>query len=423
MYKKSLLLKNVRPLCTVLVGVAFIGAPAAAQDADELQKQIEELQRQLEELKGQVEQQRERTEEVATSTDQLRDEVKDTKGESLVTSGSDRLSLAVSGQINRMLNVGYDGNKTKLYNVDNDNSSSRFRFVGGAKVTDDFSAGFNIELEVESNSSASVSQENEDTGSANVNDRIIEATFTSEKLGKVSLGQGGTASDGTAEVDLSGTAVIGYSSVADTAGGLLFYDDDAGEYSDVTVGAAFSNFDGLGRLDRIRYDSPRFGGFQVSGSAVSDQRWDTALRWAADFGDTEAAAAIAYADPGGDDDYNISSSASVLLGFGLSFTGSFATRDNSGRDDSYNYYGKVGYQADFVDIGTTAFGVDYNFGQDIRGDGADSQSAGLQAVQNWSDYGIQFYTGLRWYTTDEADGEDLDLDDIVVMSAGTRVRF
>ena len=52
-----------------------------------------------------------------------------------------------------------------------------------------------------------------------------------------------------------------YAGVADIAGGILF--TDGVDYSDVTVGRAFFDFDG-DRLGRIRYDSPMFGPVQCS---------------------------------------------------------------------------------------------------------------------------------------------------------------
>ncbi|MCG8691697.1 MAG: hypothetical protein MI806_10855, partial [Minwuiales bacterium] len=79
----------------------------------------------------------------------------------VVSKGVGNVQLRISGQVNRALNVVNDGDTTELFNVDNDNSSSRVRFQGRAGVTDDLQLGTNFEVQFESNSTADVSQENE----------------------------------------------------------------------------------------------------------------------------------------------------------------------------------------------------------------------------------------------------------------------
>ena len=78
---------------------------------------------------------------------------------------------------------------------------------------------------------------------------------------------------------------------------------------------------GLGRDDRMRYDSPQLFGFTLSGSVLSGDGGDVALRYAAQWGDFKFAAAAAYADNGNnnswDDQFN--GSASVLHSSGLEF--------------------------------------------------------------------------------------------------------
>ncbi len=61
-------------------------------------------------------------------------------GKPVVTSGNERVTIAISGQVNRAINVANDGSSTKAYFVDNDASNSRIRFVGTGQVTDDFDA-------------------------------------------------------------------------------------------------------------------------------------------------------------------------------------------------------------------------------------------------------------------------------------------
>ena len=110
-------------------------------------------------------------------------------------------------------------------------------------------------------------------------ERYVEAWVDSKRFGKLSLGKGDSASNSTAEVDLSGTDVVQYASIADIAGGLLFRTNDD-DLTDISVSDAFSDFDGLSRQNRVRYDTPRFYGFALAGSAISNQRYDGGLTWA-----------------------------------------------------------------------------------------------------------------------------------------------
>ena len=77
------------------------------------------------------------------------------------------------------------------------------------------------------------------------------------------------ASNNTAEVDFSGTSVISYSSVADSAGAQLLRQSD-GTLSDIEIKDAFTNYDGLSRKVRIRYDSPSWSGFGLRTSYGKD---------------------------------------------------------------------------------------------------------------------------------------------------------
>ncbi len=202
----------------------------------------------------------------------------------MVTSGQDKVKLAISGQIDRMVNIANDGDNTKYYNVDNSNSNSRVRFIGTGEVTEDLTVGAEIEVAIGPNQSSQVSQDNEDSGDF-FDERKVEAWIDSKRLGRLALGKGQTASDGTSEIDLSQTSVIGYASVSDTAGGLKFRDSND-NLTTVTIGNAFNDLDGLGRQNRIRYDTPNFYGFSLAGSASSDQRYDGAVRWGGTMGRT-----------------------------------------------------------------------------------------------------------------------------------------
>jgi hypothetical protein len=162
--------------------------------------------------------------------------------------------------------------------------------------------------------------------------RKAEIYFDSKAYGKVWLGQGSMASESTAEADLSGTSVVGYSQVSDMAGGPFFRKDD-GALSSVHVKDAFSNFDGVGRKLRARYDTPSFQGFSIAASVGTQivptttdvTVWDVAARYDNTLGDYSVSGAVAFSKPA-DDQSLYDGSISILHDpTGLSITLAAAT--------------------------------------------------------------------------------------------------
>lgn len=403
--------------------------------------QAQTLQQQIEQLRRLVEQQQETISQLQRRLDSLQEEAAQTRETAtqareqaeqqqkaladrpLVTSGQPRVTLSISGHVNRMINLADDGDKTKGYFVDNNASVSRFRFVGDGRVTDDLSIGTNIEIGVSPNNSNDVSQFNESAGDK-FDQRKVEALFTSTSLGRIALGKGDAAAKDIGKVDLSGTDVLAYAAVQDVAGGLFFIDKDGNVSSGVQVKNAFTDLDSS-RISRVRYDTPKFGGATLAVSAGEDQRYDAALRWAGQIADDfKAAVGAGIFDPSASNvDYRMVASGSVLhTASGLNVTGSAGrTEADSGGRDTRFYYLKGGWQARFFELGTTAFSVDWQRTDDGAADGDEGNSFGFAVVQNIKDYGTELYAGLRTYDLDRDDGPSVS--DIIVGTFGTRVRF
>lgn len=380
---------------------------------DALQDQIDILQEELQRVRDKVE-----NEEAAPADERV-------LGPREMQSGMDQVRLTVSGQVNRGVLVTDDGEDTEAFFVDNDNSSTRIRLLGDARLNDDITAGTVIEVQFESNSTAEVSQDNQrNVGANSFTERKLELFFDSETYGRIWVGQGDTASNGTSEQDLSGVAVVGYSGIADLAGGIQFV-DGAGNLSGVTIGDTFNNFDGLSRDDRVRYDTPSLHGAKLSGSVIADNRWDVAAIYSRTlFGAHDFQAAIAYADANDEFD-QVNGSASVLLGGplpGVNVTVAAGQRDfdEGGRNNGNFVYGKVGYLFDPFSFGSTGLAVDYYYGEDVDADGDKSASIGLLAVQNVDRIGTELYAGARNYDLDR-DGENFD--DVNALLVGARVKF
>ncbi|MCB1486064.1 MAG: porin [Bauldia sp.] len=342
--------------------------------------------------------------------------------------GDDTFNLRFYGQFDPGVLFADDGRDGKWYApVDNSNSSTRFGVFFHVGDPDGASVGANYEFEYDPYATKYVNQDNEGDPDW---DRYLTRkaeVFVDTDFGKVWIGQGSMASDGTAEVDLSGTSVIGYSGVSDLAGGQLFAIKGDG-LTDFKVSDVFKNYDGLSRKFRVRYDTPTLAGFTVSGSygtEIFPERtdvdvWDVALRYAGEFGAIRVASAVAYSDKGDDNGVYDGSVSLLHVPTGLSLTGAAGYDERDGDDHGAYVYGKLGYQKAFFDVGKTAFSADIYSGDDIRVAGSDSFSWGLQAVQNFDYYQTQVYLGYREYEYDDRDGS---YKPVRAVLTGARVKF
>jgi len=333
----------------------------------------------------------------------------------LAFSPAHAVDFGISGQINRAMMYVDDGSTGKWFFVDNENSSTRFRFTGSNDFENSWKVGIVWEVEMQSNSSNEVSMDENDIDDVKFKERKMEF-WVGHDYGKVWLGQGDMASNGTSEVDLSGTTVAAYSSMADIAGSFVFQDNGAG--IGVTVGGSRSNFDGLSRRDRLRYDTPTFAGFKGSAGVASESRWDAALRYSGDLGWGKLAAAGAYADLGTSSDTQdaiISTSASLLLPMGLNFTVSYAKRDQD-NTDPWNLFGKLGYQFLEKHAASVQYGRTKHYS--AKDDEGDSFSLAY-VFSPWKS--VEFYANYTVHMLDRDVGDDPD--DINVGFFGGRVKF
>ena len=393
----------------------------------ELKRLIEKQQEQIDAQQKQIEVLAKKVEELKTAKAEKAPEHEVAEKEipkDLVRSGGDKVSAKIYGQVNRGVLYVNDGENKEFFHVDNDNSSTRIGLRGTAKLNDDFSVGTKIEVQFESNSTASVSQDNKSAGPNNFTERHLDLFLNSETFGKLSLGQGDTASNGSSEVDLSGTSVIGYSSVGSLADGMKFFDQNTNALSNVTVGSVFSNMDGLSRRDRVRYDTPTFAGFTVSGSVTEREQQDISLRYSGKFPRLKLAAAAAYAntDASSSTENQYNGSVSILFdnGFNVTLAGGKREMIASNREESLFYYAKLGYKADFFDIGTTALALDYGRFNDIAQNDDEADSFALMAVQNLTKLGTELYIGYRLYSLERPGS---DFGEINAILTGARIKF
>jgi hypothetical protein len=337
-----------------------------------------------------------------------------------VKSGNDKISLAISGQINRAVLWADDGDEDEIFHVDNDNSSTRVRFIGKGQFSENFSVGTQMEVQFESNSTADIRMDQTSPGGDNnFTERKLEFYLDHKQLGRLWLGQGDTASNGSSEIDLSGTTVINYSGIADMMGGIEFGGAGVGP----RINQAWSNFDGFSRQDRIRYDTPKLAGFQAKVSAFEAENdgWDVALSYSNDYGFLKVAAAVAYGETDVKDQLN--GSISLLHESGISAT--FATgerdlKDVGDREDPFFWYAKLGYRFHGFDFGSTRLAVDYGQADDVAADDDEFETFGVFVVQMVDAIATEFYAGYRNHSLDQLGDNPDDINGVI---AGARIKF
>jgi len=436
LFTLSLLLLSL-PL-TVSAQPTAIDPQVLQQMQETIRQQQQQLQQQAEQIKTQSEILHRLQQQISTLQQVASPPVQTTAPQTVqtvpalpvVTSGNDKIKLALSGQINRAVVVANDGYNSTLYHVDNTASNSRIRFVGTAKASDDLSLGTRIEIAVSPDRSSAVSQQQKTLADTYFDQRWVEISLTSKSFGKLSIGKGDTASNTTAEIDLSKTDVIQYASITDMGGGFLFRSKSGTQgfipngASNLKVSDAFNSFDGLSRQSRLRYDSPSLYGFSLAGSLVSNQRSDLALFWGGEGYGFKGAGAFAVSNP------KLASAGLLYDGSfsllhsvtGLNLTLSGALQQYTTRNDATNLYAKLGWLANFTSLGYTAFGVDYTRSEHMAQAGDKGYSVGAAVVQAFEKIATELYFQYRVFSLDRATGST-PVADINIGTFGARVKF
>ena len=346
-----------------------------------------------------------------------------------LSSGQPKVKLQIYGKINKAMMWADDGVSSRAMVVDNDITSSRFGLIATAPVNEMVSFGAKMEYEFQSNGSNDMTLHTGagDTGAGQTNfsERVAEVTVAHKTLGKLSLGQGPTASDSTAEVDLSGTGIVA-GSVAITSFTSIQFRNETTKAILGSVGSTFTNLDGLGRNDRIRYDSPSFAGFALATSYVSGGMGDVGVTYGGQWGRIKAAAAVGYWNQSGTSttiESGWDGSVSLLDASGLNFTmagGKRNHKSSNANPDPDFIWGKIGYMAKIFGAGSTNFAVDYGKTDDFNGRSTSGKTYGISAVQNFKDIGADAYITYRNFAYDAV---GTNADDVRIIMTGLQVQF
>lgn len=343
------------------------------------------------------------------------------------TGQAQALDVTLSGQVNRTISLVDDGIDSEVLFQDCGCTGTRFRIIGGQDLGNGYSTGSNIELQFQSNSTFSTNIQTPDgqvLGPSTSNGALRKAdVFIGTPFGKISLGQGDGASNGISEHDLSDTWIASYNAPSGP-GAIALRESATGDVSDLAVTSVTSQYDGFSRNDRIRYDTPSFGGVTLSGSAGNSFQ-EVAARYSGDLGGVSVSAGIGFAtnDAGVD---RTMGAASFLLANGLNFTYSFGVQstdndiDPLGNElDSFTNYGKIGYR--FGDGNQHAVSVAAGFDTDRTFADLEGTRFDLAYINNIAK-GVKLYVGLNTVQIDSPAGV-ADFEDVFAFFGGGRFTF
>ncbi len=385
--------------------------------------------------------------------------------------GNRKVSLSISGYVDKAVMYWDDGQESNSYVVDNDFAQSRVQIAGKAKIAKGWTAGYRLEIGFDNASSDSVSQFSHSgaalgafSGTAGAPSfmelRQNHWYIESEHLGKVSVGLLSGAQDDLYKWGNVGKA---YSDAELHYNGKFFLKQSGStNYTTLIWDNVANNLDNS-RVNAVRYDTPEIAGFMVSASWGEDDIWDVAIRFEKKFGDIHVKAGASYYDDnqpaavnGARDEAN-----DFVATFGISdkhsglyFYGAYGHRDFDEQpagftDSAKYYYGQVGINRQLIELGNTNFHVDYGRYDDWgAGSGFDVLAAstlaagtnpagsthtvktsevtryGFGVTQNIKAAEMDVYAVFNHYEADiTTTTTPVELEDWYAVAAGARINF
>ena len=202
------------------------------------------------------------------------------------------VDFTISGQVNRALFITDTDGGTSAEVKNNGGSSTRVRANGSSELEGGGTVGIQFEYE--------------ESGTG-VNLRHANLQYGGD-FGKVTIGQGSEAGDGSQYSDTTGVNGIGHG---------------AGTSTDFSLGDYFGSLDGGGRVNMIRYDTPSIGPISAAVSVANGDRVSAKLGLSTEVAGSSFGAQLAALQVGGGSS-SIGASFGSTLASGLTISGAWA---------------------------------------------------------------------------------------------------
>ena len=296
------------------------------------------------------------------------------------------VDFAISGHVNRALVVVDNDAGTDAQVLNNTSSSTRIRWTGSSEMMDGTSVGIQVEYQ--------------EIGNGSLGLRHANVSYGGE-FGKVTIGQGSEAGDGSAYSDPSGVFGIGHGQ----------------EKGSSMIGGYFGSLDAGTRTNMIRYDTPAIGPVSAALSVGNNDRISGKLALGTEFGGTSFSAQVAALQQPGDP-ATFGASFGASMASGLTVSGAWAQAESMGAnatDPSY-FQSSIGYK-----FGDSAIAASWYSSEDFNTEGSEGTAIGVGVNHNLPKVGAQVYVAVQNYDVDHGDDRMDETDTVFVV--GTRVKF
>jgi hypothetical protein len=338
-------------------------------------------------------------------------------------------SLTMSGQIARSLVYQDNGQESELFNTDGVDTATRLRWIASGEMTESITVGGIVEMNMpSSNSGYTLADDNNvadsTSDSAAWGMRKTEVTFSHKAAGKLSIGQGSAAGDGASTQSLGSWGPSMSVQGVGGNGSSKFNNSSTTSLTTINVGSATGQYD-PGRIDRVRYDTPSFGGFSLAASYGSQSQSGVGASYSGKFGGIQVAAGAFYQvqdGAAGALENTAGGSVAVKHDSGISAHVGYTRESNTTNTvEGKEWHAGIGYAAALTNLGTTGFAVNYTSSDDANAEGDSATVIGVAVNQNISAVGTDLF--LAYSRTEYDTTGATNFDDFSAIMAGTRLNF
>lgn len=358
--------------------------------------------------------------------------------------GNTKVKLTVYGKVNEAIGWWDDGQESNIYQFTNDTSRTRFGFKGKAKITHDLYAGYRIEIGVRSVDQGDLSASNDDGKNGEFDLRHSYWTLGSKTYGAINVGETSMAHDGIQQNTVARTSHFANQDIFDANDNFVVVGTTS-TWSDLAY--VFEPGEGS-RGNLIRYDSPKFAGFQVRAHYGEDDIWGMALKYSGKIGDFKVKGGIGYGEMTEKDEECTESAASTVASHcteyggslsvmhkptGLFATGAYGMRldDQKGQlygdDEVSHWMAQAGIEQKWIHLGkTTIFGgyQEHDAGAIAGYTSSEIQMYEVGFNQQLKAAAMDLYVHYKHYEADLTDaGGAVPTDDFQTVITGAQIKF
>jgi hypothetical protein len=367
-----------------------------------------------------------------------------------IVASQKKVKLSLYGQISRLFGLVGDGESKTFKQGENENTSTRMGIHGQGRVTNGVSVETRMEFSVKSGSGGGGTQFENQGGSASRFDvRHLDAIVRSKKFGSVFVGRGNAATKDTMETHLIPGAHSGRlgGNTGNVISSAVFLDEseNLAVRSIGNVGRFFKQFDGAGRQNRIRYDTPTYFGFKGSGAIIDKNAYDFSLWYQGKIGGTEMAGSVGWchtrgSQSAGDSDcwgngttitavsrFSGSVSAKTPIGLGATVAWAFDEQKLAGTgytdEDSrpYNVNPAIWYATKVTELGPTAIEYAYQYCKHCGLKGDVGRGHAVTLTQVIDRIGGDYFLGFRYFDVETPTNDNIN--NLWWVGGGFRQRF